>query len=61
MINSEGNGNWAIQKEKLKQKFAVLTDKDFLVNQNQNEELYKKLQLALGLSREELMKIFAAL
>lgn len=61
MSPANKNRNWTVQKEKLKQKFAVLTGKDFLVNENQKEELYKKLQLTLGLTREELVKIFSTL
>lgn len=61
MSPANENGKWAIQKEKLKQKFAVLTGKDFLVNENQKEELYKNLQITLGLTREELVNIFSTL
>ncbi|WP_269241836.1 CsbD family protein [Flavobacterium limnophilum] len=61
MNTSEIKGNWEEQKEKLKQKFAALTDGDFLFVKGKKEEMIAKLQLKLGKTTEELNKIIGAL
>ncbi|TDD75475.1 CsbD family protein [Flavobacterium caseinilyticum] len=52
------DGNWEVQKTKLKEKFAALTDNDILFAQYKNKEMLKKLQIQLGKTKEELLKIF---
>lgn len=54
-------GNWEEQKGKLKQKFAALTDGDFLFSKGKKEEMIAKLQLKLGITKEELNKIIGAI
>ena len=54
-------GNWNEQKGKLKKKFAVLTDNDLMFEEGKKEEMFGKLQIKLGKSKEELDKIIAAL
>lgn len=54
-------GNWAEQKGKLKQKFAMLTDNDVLLLDGKKEEMLGRLQIKLGKTKEELQKIIAAL
>ena len=54
-------GSWEEQKGKLKQKFAVLTDNDLLFAEGKKEEMYGKLQVALGKTKEELHKIISEL
>jgi uncharacterized protein YjbJ (UPF0337 family) len=54
------SGNWAEQKGKLKQKFAILTDNDLMFAQGKKEEMFGKLQIKLGKTKEELLKIIAA-
>ena len=61
MNKIELQGNWNEQKAKLKQKFAVLTDNDLMFEQGKKEEMYAKIQIKLGKSKEELSKIIAAL
>ena len=61
MNTTELKGNWNEQKAKLKQKFAVLTDNDLMYEESRKEEMYAKLQIKLGKSKEELEKIIAAL
>lgn len=61
MAISETAGNWEEQKDKLKQKFAALTDNDLLFLMGKKEEMIAKLQLKLGKTREEINKIIAAL
>jgi len=57
MNNIEMKGNWNEQKGKLKQKFAVLTDNDLMYEEGQREEMLGKLQIKLGKTKEELLKI----
>lgn len=54
-------GNWEEQKGKLKQKFAVLTDNDLLFVKGKKEEMLGKIQIKLGLGKEELLKIIGEL
>jgi uncharacterized protein YjbJ (UPF0337 family) len=54
-------GNWNEQKGKLKQKFAILTDNDLLFAEGKKEEMMGKLQIKLGKTKEEMMKILSDL
>ena len=45
----------------LKQKFAILTDNDLMFEEGKKEEMFGKLQIKLGKTKEELHKIIAAL
>lgn len=61
MNKIEAKGNWNETKGKLKQKFAVLTDNDLLYEEGKQDELYGRLQIKLGKSKEELQKIISEL
>ncbi len=61
MNTTEVKGNWTEQKGKLKQKFATLTDNDFMFEKGKKEEMLGKLQVKLGKTKEELHKIIEAL
>lgn len=61
MNTLEIQGNWKEQKGKLKQKFALLTDNDLLFEDGKKEEMMGRLQIKLGKSKEEMIKIIAAL
>ena len=52
---------WEIQKAKLKQKFAKLTDNDLLFIEGHEDETMGKLEKTLGKSKEELKKILKSL
>jgi len=54
MNTTEAKGNWNIQKAKLKQKYADLTDNDLMYEEGQREEMLGKLQVKLGKTKEEL-------
>ena len=54
-------GNWKEQKEKLKQKFAILTDEDLVFADGKRGEMFGKLGIKLGKTKEELEKIMEAL
>lgn len=53
--------NWHETKQKLKKKFAKITDNDLLFEEGKQEDLVKKLQIKLGKSKEEIVKIISAL
>ncbi len=61
MNSTEIKGNWNEQKGKLQQKFAILTDDDLLFEEGRKEELLGRLQIKLGKSKEEILKLIAAL
>lgn len=61
MNTTELKGNWNEQKAKLKQKFAVLTDDDLKYEEGKKEEMYAKLQIKLGKTKEELHKFLSDL
>ena len=50
-------GNWNIVKGKLKQKFSILSDNDLNYVKGKEEELIGKLQIKLGKTRSEVIKI----
>lgn len=54
-------GSWNELKGRLKQKFAVLTDNDLMFEEAKKEEMYGKLQLRLGKTKDEVLKIIASL
>jgi len=54
-------GNWNERKGKLKQKFAWLTDNDLMFEQGKEEEMFGRLQIKLGKTKDELRKIFEGL
>ncbi|MDT8416727.1 MAG: general stress protein CsbD [Lutibacter sp.] len=53
--------NWHETKEKLKQKFVKLTDNDLLFVEGKQEDVVKKLQVKLGKSKEDILKIITKL
>lgn len=55
------NGNWNEQKEKFKQKFAILTDNDLMFTGGKRGEMLRKLEVKLGKTKEELEKIMGSL
>ncbi len=61
MNATEVKGNWNEQKGKLKQKFAVLTDNDLMFEEGKKEEMFGKLQITLGKTKEELHRIIGSL
>lgn len=58
MDKTEIKGTWNEQKGKLKKQFAVLTDNDLMYEEGQRDEMLGKLQIKLGKTKEELMKIW---
>jgi uncharacterized protein YjbJ (UPF0337 family) len=61
MNTTEMKGNWNEQKGKLKQKFATLTDNDLMFEEGKEDEMYGRLQIKLGKTKEELHNMIAGL
>lgn len=54
---AELKGNWNEQKGKLKLKYGVLTNNDFIILEGKKDEMLGRLQIKLGKTKEELHKI----
>ena len=61
MNKQEVKGNWDLQKGKLKQMFANLTDDDLMFVEGKKDEMLGRLEIKLGKSKTELDKIISAL
>ncbi|MDP3442274.1 MAG: CsbD family protein [Ignavibacteria bacterium] len=61
MNTTEVKGNWNEQKGKLKKKFVYLTDNDLMFEEGKQEEMYGKLQIKLGKTKDELIQLIASL
>ncbi|MEO6253180.1 MAG: CsbD family protein [Ferruginibacter sp.] len=57
----ELKGNWNEIKEKLKQKFGLLTDTDLLFAEGRQDEMLGRLQTKLGRTKAEVHKIISEL
>ena len=58
---AELKGNWNETKGILKQKYATLTDNDMLLVEGKQDELLGRLQIKLGVTKEEIHKIISQL
>lgn len=54
-------GNWHVQKGKLRKAFATLTDNDLMYEKGKKEEMLGKLQIKLGKTKEEMDEIISGL
>lgn len=53
--------NWNEQKGKLKIKFPILTDADLSYQEGKKDDMMTRLQMKLGVTKEELGAIIAGL
>jgi hypothetical protein len=60
-MNSDAIGYWNKKKEKLKQKFQIITDKDLSFNDGKEKEMLEILGYKLGKTKDELRAIIATL
>ena len=58
---NEKKGDWDEKKSKLKQKFAMLTDTDFLFIEGKQDEIYLRLGVKLGKTPKEIREIISKL
>ena len=56
---TELKGNWDETKGKMKQKFGILIDSDLTLIEGKEEEMFGKLQIKLGRTKEELLQIIS--
>jgi len=61
MNKTQLEGKWNETKGKLKQKFAILSDNDLMFAEGKKEEMFGKLQIKLGKTKEEFQKIISDL
>jgi hypothetical protein len=54
-------GYWNVKKEKIKQKYANLTDQDLDFYEGKEKEMIEMLAYKLGITKLELAKIIEAL
>jgi hypothetical protein len=54
-------GYWNCKKEKLKEKFDFLTDKDLSYNEGKEKEMIELLGYKLGKTKQELLSIIVSL
>lgn len=55
---TEIEGNMNVDKGELKQKFALLTDDDQLLDESRDEVRLGRLQIKLGKTREEIHTLY---
>jgi hypothetical protein len=60
-MNTKGKGYWNIKKEKLKEKFQILSDKDLCFSEGKEKEMIEMLGYKLGKTKQELLNIIVAL
>ena len=58
---TEVKANWTETKRKLKQKFAMLTDSDLLLVEGNQDEMFSRLQIKLGITKEEIIHLISKL
>jgi len=54
-------GYWNEKKEKLKQKYKNLSDKDLCFSEGKEKEMIEMLGIKLGITTQELLNIIVAL
>jgi len=55
MNTTEFKGNWNVLKGKLKQRYAELTDDDLTYVDGAEDELFGRLQVKLGKSKQQIL------
>jgi uncharacterized protein YjbJ (UPF0337 family) len=55
MNTIESAGAWKVLKGKLKQRYAILTEKDLLFVEGAEDELFGRLEMKLGKTRQEIL------
>lgn len=51
--------NWTEIKERMRQKYGILTESDLIWVDGKHEQLLNKLNIILGVSKEELQKFIS--
>lgn len=61
MNSTDPKETWDKQKDKLKQKFAALTDNDLMFAEGMKEEMFGRLQIKLSKTKDEIRKIITSI
>lgn len=61
MTDSEVKSNWNTMKTKLHQKFTGLNKNEKMLLKDKKDEVITRLQIKLGISKEDLQEIIAGL
>lgn len=59
--NAPVKGTWNVQKSKLKEKFPILTDEDLRYENGKRDEMFSRVQVKLGKTKEEFDSLLASL
>ena len=51
--------NWPVIKGRMRQKFGILTESDLVWVDGKHDDLLRKLNLILGVSKEDLQKLIS--
>ena len=60
-MNNKVNGYWNVKREKLKQKYQNLSDKDLCFSEGKEKEMIEMLGNKLGKTKQELLNIIVEL
>ena len=60
-MNTSVIGYWDKKKEKLKQRFPLITDEDLRYREGKEKEMIEMLGYKLGKSKQELLNIIVAI
>ena len=61
MNTTASKGNWNEQKNRLREKFSSLTESDLQFTNDRKNEMFFKVQLKLGKTKDELIRIISTL
>jgi hypothetical protein len=60
-MNNNVRGYWDNKKEKLKQRFPIISDEDLSYREGKEKEMIEMLGYKLGKSKQELLHIIVAI
>ena len=60
-MNNNVQGYWDNKKEKLKQRFPIISDEDLCYREGKEKEMIEMLGYKLGKSKQELLNIIVAI
>jgi hypothetical protein len=60
-MNNNVRGYWDNKKEKLKQRFPIISDEDLCYREGKEKEMIEMLGYKLGKSKQELLNIIVAI
>ncbi len=60
-MNNNVRGYWDNKKEKLKQRFPIISDEDLSYREGKEKEMIEMLGYKLGKSKQELLNIIVAI